>query len=282
MFARYRWLEALIRWVIVYSLATLFIELEVAPDGPPPLWFLWSERVITVVFTLEYLTRWVGSRSWWYPLRPMALIDLLAVLPGYLILLGTPPSSVRLVRLLRLARLLKLDRHGAAVTTLYRAYRRIGPEIRLTTLAGVTVGLCASVAVYECERVKQPEEFGRISDGAWYVLATVTTVGYGDKVPKTSEGRLVGAVVMLSGLVLFGTFVSLVGGAFVEEIRRNRVKAEGEGLPAGLMDARAFDAAAVLAAIESGAIPPGGTPAHRDTLRLLGMACRAELELPAR
>jgi voltage-gated potassium channel len=132
MFARYRWLEALIRWVIVYSLATLFIELEVAPDGPPPSWFLWSERVITVVFTLEYLTRWVGSRSWWYPLRPMALIDLLAVLPGYLILLGTPPSSVRLVRLLRLARLLKLDRHGAAVTTLYRAYRRIGPEIRLS------------------------------------------------------------------------------------------------------------------------------------------------------
>src|SRR5690242_7977919 len=102
MFARRRWVEALIRWVILYSIAALFIELEVAPDGPPPSWFLWSERVITAVFTLEYLARWVGSRSWRYPLRPMALVDLLAVLPGYLILFGATSSSVGLVRLLRL------------------------------------------------------------------------------------------------------------------------------------------------------------------------------------
>jgi voltage-gated potassium channel len=276
MFARHRWLEVLIRWVIVYSIAALFIEMEVSPDGHPTGWLLWSERVITAVFTLEYLARWAGSRSWWYPLRPMAVIDLLAVLPGYLILLGTP-TPVGLLRVLRLARLLKLDRHGDAVTTLYRAYRRIGPEIRLTALAGLSVGLVATVAVFEFERHEQPKNFGRISDAAWYILATAATVGYGDLSPKTPEGRLVGAAVMLSGLVLFGTFVSLVGGAFVEEIRRNRARAEGEGLPAGLMKAERFDPAGVLAAIESGAIPAGETPAHRDTVRLLERACRVVL-----
>ncbi|MDB5311181.1 MAG: voltage-gated potassium channel [Gemmataceae bacterium] len=238
MAARRPWLERLVQLLIVYSIATLFLELEIDSHSPSSGFFLWSERAVAAAFTVEYLLRWIASRSWRYPLRPMAVIDLLAVAPFY-VGFFVDPAALRLVRLLRVVRVLKLDRQGAAAVSLYRAYSRIRHEIQLTAIAGLVVGLGGTAAVFELERGAQPEAFGRISDSAWYILATVTTVGYGDRVPVTPGGRIVGGMVMLSGLVLFGTFVSLVGSAFVEEIRRTRIAAESKGgLPPDLMSGK--------------------------------------------
>lgn len=212
-------LEWLVRALTIYSLVMLFVELEVAPNGASTGFFLWSERVVAAAFTIEYVARWIASRSWRFPLQPMAIVDLLCVLPFYLGFF-IDPDSLRFVRVLRVVRLLKLDRDGAAASSLFRAFYRIRHEIKLVTVAGLMVGMAATVAVFEFEHDAQPEQFARASDALWYVLATVTTVGYGDRVPVTYEGRAVGAIVMLSGLILFGTFVSLVGSAFVEEIRK--------------------------------------------------------------
>ena len=224
-------LEGLVQALILYSLVMLFVELEVAPLGVTSGFFLWSERVVALGFTIEYLTRWIASRNWRYPLRPMAVIDLLSVLPFY-VGFFVDPSALRWVRVLRVMRLLKMDRDGAAARSLYRAFFRIRHEVKLVAVAGMMVCMSASVLIFELEREVQPETFGKISDASWYVLATVTTVGYGDRVPITAGGRIVGGLVMLSGLVLFGTFVSLVGSAFVEEIRRNRERlAEEKKLP---------------------------------------------------
>lgn len=214
-------LEAIVRIITVYSLVMLFIELEISPRGQADSYFLWSERLVAVAFTIEYITRWLASRSIRYPLQPMAIVDLLCVFPFYLGFF-VDPASLRFVRVLRVVRLLKLDRDGDAARGLFRAFYRIRHEIKLITVAGLMVGLSATVAVFEFEREAQPVAFGRVSEALWYVLATVTTVGYGDRVPVTYGGRIVGGAVMVSGLILFGTFVSLVGGAFVEEIRRSR------------------------------------------------------------
>jgi voltage-gated potassium channel len=276
MSARRRWLEALIRWTILYSIVTLLLELELAGDDPNSGWFFWSELVVAGIFTVEYLVRWVVSGRLRYPLRPMAIIDLLAVVPFYLGFF-VDPEALRLLRMLRLVRFLKLDRRGSAALSLYRAFRRIRHEIRLIALAGVAVGLAGSAAVYELEQKANPEQFSQYSDSVWYILTTVTTVGYGDKVPATAGGRLVGAMVMLSGLILFGTFVSLVGGAFVEEIRRGRMGADGDGLPADLMAGETVDPGRVLVAIEEDRIPFGDTATHQDTVRLLERMCRAAL-----
>jgi voltage-gated potassium channel len=269
----HRWAEAGVQVVIVYSLIVLFLDLELGDHVSWQRFFEVSEWVIGVVFTVEYLVRWAVSRRWWYPLRPVAVIDLLAVLPFYLWLVGGS-EALRVARILRVVRVLKLDRQGEASATLYRAYYRIRHEIRLTALGGLVVGLCGTVLLFELERDVQPEVFARVSDAAWCILATVTTVGYGDKVPRTDAGRLVAGVVMLSGLVLFGTFVSLVGGSFVEEIRRKRIERERHAHHVRTGAEEHFDAHAVVLAIHSGVIPPGDSPAHQHTVDLLERACR--------
>lgn len=185
--------------------------------------------VAALAFTAEYLARWRLSGSWLYPLRPMAVIDLLAILPFYLSHF-VDLRSLRLVRLLRAARLLKLYRYSDAAETLGRSFLRIRHELGVIGAALALVCWCGALAIHEAEREAQPEAFARLSDSLWFVLATVTTVGYGDKVPVTAAGRLLAALVMLSGLTLYGTFISLVGGSFVEEIRRNRT-APQEQLP---------------------------------------------------
>jgi voltage-gated potassium channel len=277
MLAMRRGLEVFIQLVIVYSIVALFVELEQDEGGPTPAYFAWSEYFVATIFTVEYAVRWVASRSLRYPLSWMAVIDLLAVAPFYLGFFADP-AQLRHLRMLRVLRILKLDRQGDAAASLWRAYSRIKHEIRLTAIAGLVVALLGAVAIFELERETQPQNFGHITDAAWYILATVTTVGYGDRVPVTTGGRVVGGLVMLSGLVLFGTFVSLVGGAFVEEIRRVRVAhEEAKGLPPALMHraAERFDPHEVLAAIHSHQIPPGRTASHRDTTHLLELACRA-------
>jgi voltage-gated potassium channel len=135
-------------------------------------------------------------------------------------------------------------------------------EFSVIGLAVLALAWFSAVAVFEFERRAQPNEFGKFSDAAWFVLTTLTTVGYGDRVPITLGGRLVTACTMIGGLGLFGTFVSLIGGAFVEELRHHRHRQRTAD-----QQADAFDPQAVLDAIPGGMSQP-------EAIRLLEIACR--------
>jgi voltage-gated potassium channel len=272
-----RYAELFTLALIVYSLVTYIIELEFAGESP---FFVWSERIVTVLFTAEYGIRWFASRSLSYPLRPMAIVDLVAILPFYLGFL-IDLRALRLVRVLRIARLFKLYRYTSALQSISNAFFRVRYEFAVVGFAVVTLGLISSVAVYELERDAQPEVFARFSDAVWYTLSTLTTVGYGDKVPITPGGRLVASFLMIGGLALFGTFVSLIGSAFLEEIRQGAAKPDDD--PTALVisppfgpphfSAEAFDPAQTLRAIDAGELG-SDDPRHAAMLRLLAAACR--------
>ncbi|HAH11135.1 MAG TPA: cyclic nucleotide-binding protein, partial [Alphaproteobacteria bacterium] len=66
----------------------------------------------------------------------------------------------------------------------------------------------------------QPDKFGTIPDGIWWALATLTTIGYGDVVPVTPLGKVLGGVVMICGLALFSLPIGIIATAFVNEIHR--------------------------------------------------------------
>jgi voltage-gated potassium channel len=274
---RWRYLELFIQVLIFYSIAMHFIEVEYTGTDRSTGFWLWSERCVAALFTAEYVARWVTSRRWLYPLRPMAVVDLLAILPFY-VGFFVDLRSLRLIRTLRVLRLFKLTRHGRALDTLYNAFHRIRHEFAVIGFALFIVCWCSAVVIFELERHAEPRRFGRMSDAVWYVLVTVTTVGYGDLYPVTGCGKLVAGCTMVAGLVLFGTFISLVGGAFVEELRRSR--AEPAAGPAGagfdelrLMAAETFDPERVLRALGQGALGGLSGPAHPEAVRLLGLAC---------
>jgi voltage-gated potassium channel len=218
-----KWIEHAIIVLIVYSVVVHFIELEFGEDGWGIRFFNWSDLIITILFTIEYFVRWRLSRRWSYPLQPMAVIDLLAILPFYLGFL-IDLRTLRLLRALRAFRLFKLYRYSNAMRKIKNAFLRVRYEFAVVGFAVLTLGWVCATLLYELERDAQPQAFGRFSDSVWYTVVTLTTVGYGDKVPITFGGRCVAFVMMVAGLGLFGTFVSLIGSAFLEELRREDIE----------------------------------------------------------
>lgn len=186
-----------------------------------------------IVFTIEYvlrvwssveipmlsrLPRWQARFR--FATRPMMIIDLLAFFPWYLHWIY--PMDLRVLRLFRLFRLLKLVRYSPALQTLGRV---IADEYRAllgALLVILVLLLFSATAMYYLEREAQPDKFGSIPDAAWWALATLTTVGYGDVVPVTPWGKLLGGVVMLLGVGMIALPVAIIATGFSQESGRHQ------------------------------------------------------------
>ena len=186
-----------------------------------------------IVFTVEYalriwsaveipmlsrLSRWQARLR--YAMRPMMIIDLLAFLPWYLHWLY--PLDLRLLRVFRLFRLLMLVRYSPALQTLGRVVTDEYRALLGALLVILILLLFASSGMYLIERHMQPDKFGSIPQAAWWALATLTTVGYGDVVPVTPLGKMLGGVVMLLGVGMIALPVAIIATGFSQESTRHQ------------------------------------------------------------
>lgn len=105
---------------------------------------------------------------------------------------------------------------GSETLTARRAATIIGAfTVALTLLAALAVWLLDS------------EGFSGFGDAAWWALQTVTTVGYGDVVPKDTEGRLIGALVMIGGIGFLAVVTASITAIFVEDARQRVAERHG-------------------------------------------------------
>ncbi len=183
------------------------------------------------VFTVEYLLRlWTAIEvpflrhypPWKARLKlaatPALIIDLLAILPFYVqSLLGL---DLRILRVLRLLRFLKLSRYSPALHTLMRVLSNERRSLLGAGLLLVTALLFASSGIYLIESQAQPDKFGSIPASAWWAIATLTTVGYGDVAPITTLGRVFGSFVMVTGLCILALPVAIISAGFAQEASR--------------------------------------------------------------
>jgi voltage-gated potassium channel len=93
------------------------------------------------------------------------------------------------------------------------------PIVAALVLFCVTLFL-AAVLAYLVERDAQPDAFGSVPQALWWAITTLTTTGYGDKVPVTFAGRVLGGLVMVSGIVVFALLAGIVATGFAVELRR--------------------------------------------------------------
>ncbi|MGH1416394.1 MAG: ion transporter [Pelagimonas sp.] len=158
------------------------------------------EATLLAVFLTEFCLRlWSAPSRWRYVFSFWGLIDILSIVPALLFLI--PDSEVlRTLRLMRIFRLLKLLRMRRAILRLEHAISSNREEMLLFGVLAAIVLFLAAVGIYHFEKDAQPEIFGSIPQSAWWAIATLTTVGYGDVYPVTTGGRVFTAITLLVGL----------------------------------------------------------------------------------
>ena len=152
-----------------------------------------------------------------YAVQPDAVIDLIGALP-LLFVLFLPNQAVTIVVILRLLRFLKLARYSPALRSLISAVVAERNALMGSTMIIAGVILLAATLMYLIEHDDQPEKFRSILHGIYWAITTVTTVGYGDVVPVTNLGKMVGSIVMMMGYGLIALPVGIIASAFAREI----------------------------------------------------------------
>lgn len=189
--------------------------------------FFAVERISVALFTVEYLLRiWaigeeVEHPVWGrvrYALRPLMLIDLIAVAPGYF----AGALDLRFARSLRLIRILKLTRHAQAFSLIGEVLHRKRLELFSTALISGLLLIMASGLVYFAEHAAQPEAFSSIPEAMWWAAMTMTTVGYGDVTPVTTAGKIIGALVALMGVGFFAMPAGILASGFSQVIEERK------------------------------------------------------------
>jgi voltage-gated potassium channel len=218
---RMRAFEAVSIAATLYALATLFVELELnRTERVAGFWF-WNELAVTAVFVAEYAIRWMLSRDWRYPLRAMAVIDLIAILPFFVGLVSTA-DGLGVVRVFRVIRILRLSRYSESFDTLAAVFARTRGELAVVGLVVAMAVAISSVLMFQLECNAVPDRNLNYSDAVWWSCATITTVGYGDVSPATYGGRVVGVATMLVGVCSYGVLLALFGGAWIDVLKERR------------------------------------------------------------
>jgi len=205
--------DVAIQILIVVSAVTFAIETLPGLSEDTLRLLQFSEAVIVILFTAEYLLRlYASSRRLAFVFSFYGIIDLLAILPFYLAL-GFDLRSLRIFRLARLAVMLKLVRYSQAARRYQMAFKLVREEVVIFGLFSLALIYLSAVGIYFCEHKAQPEVFASVFDGLWWAIVTLTTVGYGDVVPITPGGKVFTFFVLIIGLGMIAIPSGLVASA---------------------------------------------------------------------
>lgn len=208
--------------LIVANAVAIFFSVEpninIVENGMVDVFYKFS----TVCFAIEYCSRiWIADLAFGncsparaklkYIMSPMGLIDLLSFAPSMASwFLPVTPALIHAIGVVRLLRLAKVTRYMRGFRTIERVLKKHYREIVAAFLVILLLIIAASVVMFEVENPAQPDKFNNLLSGIWWAVETVTGTGYGDIVPITPAGRIIGSVIMLLALAL----VAIPGGIF--------------------------------------------------------------------
>ncbi|TNM92825.1 potassium voltage-gated channel subfamily KQT member 4 isoform X1 [Takifugu rubripes] len=192
------------------------------------------EFVMIVVFGLEYFIRiWAAGcccryRGWQGRLRfarkPFCVIDLIVFVPSLAVIAaGTQgnifaTSALRSMRFLQILRMVRMDRRGGTWKLLGSVVYAHSKELITAWYIGFLVLIFASFFVYLVEKDVNTD-FNTYADSLWWGTITLTTIGYGDKTPRTWQGRLLAAGFALLGVSFFALPAGILGSGFALKVQ---------------------------------------------------------------
>lgn len=192
------------------------------------------DRAAAVVFLCDYAARFVtadfklkrkGASFVVYPFTPMAIIDLLAILPTFTAF----ASALRLLKLFRLFRtfkvfrVFKFFRYSKSIAIISNVMRKQKePLLAVGTLAAAYLLICALI-IFNVE----PDTFDNFFEAVYWATVSLTTMGYGDIYPVSDIGRVVTMISSFVGIAIVALPAGIVTAGYMDEINIARKAAEG-------------------------------------------------------
>jgi voltage-gated potassium channel len=134
--------------------------------------------------------------------------------------------DTRILRILRLLRVFKLSRHFAVLGVLGTVLRNEAKTLLSAIFVMLILVVLSASGIYVVERDIQPNAFGSIPAAMWWATVTLTTVGYGDVVPVTVTGRLLGVFITVLGVGMAALPAGIIASGFTTELARRRERYE--------------------------------------------------------
>ena len=182
------------------------------------------EYVCVTVFIVDYLVRWMtadfklkrGALSFVvYPFTPMAIVDLVTILPTFLAL-NPAWRTLRALRLLRKLRAFRLVRYSKNVSALIAAFELKRGQLLVVLAFAAAYVLISAMIMFNVEHETFPDFF----DALYWSVVSLTTVGYGDLYPTSDAGRAIAMLSSFVGIAIVAMPASILTAGLMEEVNR--------------------------------------------------------------
>ncbi len=227
-----RWRVFHLTVLAVGLLAVILLSIDEFADGHR-IYLRAGIWAVTLIFLAEYVVRlWVAPEiSLYTDMRPMrarlhwivslpGLIGLLAIMPAVMMTGGYSISGADTASVFCILWILKLGLHAPAFGTLARVLSNERAPIASILIIFAILLMAAATAAHMFERLAQPKAFGDLPSAMWWAVVTLTTTGYGDVVPVTIGGRIIGSLLMISGIAVLALMTGVLATGFAQEERR--------------------------------------------------------------
>ena len=218
-------------WYMLVMIIASIVPLMFIEDYPI---FKVIEIITVTAFIIDYILRWYtsdiqlrkGMVSYFiYPFTPMAIIDLLSILPG-LNLISPEFKLLRLTRLLKIVRLLKIFRYSDKITIFVRVLSKEKEVLLSVLMLAIFYIFITALIMFNAEPHINPQTgeitFHSFFDALYWATVTLTTVGYGDLCPVTNIGRVVSMLSSLFGVAIIALPSGVITASYLEELREYR------------------------------------------------------------
>lgn len=208
----------LLLWLILASVLVVMLESIQALGSRYSSFFIATEIVFTIIFSVEYIIRvWVSPHRGKYIFSFWGIVDLLSVAPTYLVFLFPGYHyllvirSLRLLRVFRIAKLVRFVNEAQALGEgIKSSFYKISTFLFTVLITVVVMGTIMYV-------VEGPANgFTSIPQSIYWAIITITTVGYGDIVPVTVVGKLISSMVMIIGYAIIAVPTGIFTAAMVK------------------------------------------------------------------
>lgn len=190
-------------------------------------WMILIDRITVIIFIVDYISRWFVAdklsnklnKFILYPLTPMAIIDLLSILPSITLLNSSFKllKIFRLFRSLRLLKILKLVRYSKSITMICNVFKKQKETFITILVMAITYILVSALVIINVE----PETFPTYFDALYWATISLTTVGYGDVYAVTTIGKIITMISSFLGIAVVALPAGIITSGLMDELSKS-------------------------------------------------------------